>query len=66
MFEYEAFRELFASWKYKITLKKHWTNGSGWGMVKAMHDVVLTSIKANVQVANYFSMTIDEVTTLDN
>jgi hypothetical protein len=35
-------------------------------MVKTMHDVVFTSIKANVQVANYFSMSADEVTTLDN
>lgn len=38
----------FPSWKKKTTLKKKWTNGSGWGMAKAMHDVVLISIKANV------------------
>jgi hypothetical protein len=34
-------------------------------MVKAMHDVVLTSIRVNVQVANYFSVSANEVTTLD-
>jgi hypothetical protein len=54
MFEYEAFRESFSNLKVKNNHKKHWTNGSGWGMAKAMYDVVFTSIRANVQVANYF------------
>jgi hypothetical protein len=35
-------------------------------MAKTMHDDVLTSIRANVQVVNYFSMSVDEVITLDN
>ncbi len=66
MFKYEAFKELFSILKVKNSLKKYWTNGSGWGMVKAMHDVVFRSIRANVQVANYFFLSADEVTTLDN
>jgi hypothetical protein len=66
MFEYETFKELFSILKVKNNLKKHWTNGSGWGMAKAMHDVVLTSIRANVQVVSYFSMSANETITLDN
>jgi hypothetical protein len=46
--------------------KKHWTNGSGWGMVEAMHDVVLTSIKAIGQAINYFCVIANEEITLDN
>jgi len=35
-------------------------------MAKAMHHVVLTSIRANVQVINYFFVSAYEVITLDN
>jgi len=35
-------------------------------MAIVMHDVVLTSTKVVVQAINYFFVTIDEVTTLDN
>jgi hypothetical protein len=35
-------------------------------MAKAMHDIVLTSIRANVQVVSYFSMSANEMITLDN
>jgi hypothetical protein len=52
--------------KVKNNPIKHWTDGNGWGMAKIMHDVVLTSTKAITQVANYFSMNANEVTTLDN
>jgi hypothetical protein len=34
--------------------KKHWTNGSGWGMVKAMHDIIFTFIKTIMQGVNFF------------
>jgi hypothetical protein len=35
-------------------------------MVKAMHDVVLTSIKVILQATNYFLVNANEVITLDN
>jgi hypothetical protein len=35
-------------------------------MVEAMHDSVLTSIKVIMQVINYFFVSANEVTTLDN
>jgi hypothetical protein len=52
--------------KVKNNPRKNWTNGSGWGMAETMHDVVLTSTKVIRQVANYFSMSANEATTLDN
>jgi hypothetical protein len=61
-----ALRELFSILKVNNNPKKQWTNGSGWGMDVAMHDVVLTSTRAVVQAINYFFVTADEVTTLDN
>jgi hypothetical protein len=35
-------------------------------MAKKMHDVVLTSTKTIMQAANYFSMSANEATALDN
>jgi hypothetical protein len=38
----------------KNNFSKHWTYGSGWGMVEAMHDIILTSTKIVVQGAISF------------
>jgi hypothetical protein len=65
-FQYEALEELFSILKVKNNYRKHWIDGSGWGMAETMHYVVLTSTKVIMQVANYFSMNTDEVTTLDS
>jgi hypothetical protein len=35
-------------------------------MVEAMHDFILTSTKAIIQAINYFFVSANEVTTLDN
>jgi len=64
--KYEALKEFFSILKVKNNPRKHWIDGSGWGMAETMHDVVLTSIKAVTQATNYFSMSVDEATTLDN
>jgi hypothetical protein len=40
--------------KAKNNLKKHWTIGSGWGIVKAMHDIIFTFIKTIMQGAKFF------------
>jgi hypothetical protein len=59
-------RSFFSILKVKNNPRKHWIDWNGWGMVEAMHDVVLTSTKAIMQTINYFSMIADEATTLDN
>jgi hypothetical protein len=64
-FEFEVLRELYCILKVKNNLKKHWTYGSGWGMVEAMHDIILTSIRIVVQGANFFFVSVVEVIIVD-
>ena len=45
---------------------KHWTEGSGWEMAESLFNVVQARTKEVVSTAPYFSITCDEVTTLDN
>jgi hypothetical protein len=65
-FEFEALRELYCILKVKNNLKKHWTYGSGLGMVEAMHDIILTSTKIVVQGANFVFVSVYEVIIVDN
>ena len=45
---------------------KHWTEGSCWKMTESLFKVVQAKIKEVVSTVSYFSITCDEVTTLDN
>ncbi len=45
---------------------KHWTEGSDWEMAESLFNVVQTKRKEVVSTTPYFSITCDEVTTLDN
>jgi hypothetical protein len=45
---------------------KHWTEGSGWEMAESLFNIVQARTKEIVSTAPYFSITCDEVTTLDN
>ena len=46
--------------------RKHWSETSGWEMSEHLHACVLDALKAMVQSAKYISITVDEVTTIDN
>jgi hypothetical protein len=39
--DFESLNELFEFLKFANAPKKHWTDLSGWGMAKAMHNMVL-------------------------
>jgi hypothetical protein len=41
MIDFESLKELFEFLKFANAPKKHWTNSSGWGMARAMHNMVL-------------------------
>jgi hypothetical protein len=43
--DFESLKELIEFFNFVNAPKKHWTNSSGWGMAKAMHNMVL--IKTN-------------------
>jgi hypothetical protein len=47
-------------------LLKHWTERSGWKMAESLFNIVQARTKKVVSTALYFSITCDEVTTLDN
>jgi hypothetical protein len=45
---------------------KHWTEGAGWEMGESLLNVVQAKTKDIVNVVPYFSISCDEVTTVDN
>lgn len=47
-------------------LLKHWTEGSCWKITENLFKVVQAKIKEVVSTISYFSITCNEVTTLDN
>jgi hypothetical protein len=64
---FESLKELFEFLKFANDPKKHWTNSSGWGMAKSMHNMVL--IKTNESgfaTKHIVSNNCDETTILDN
>jgi hypothetical protein len=66
MTNFESLKELFKFLKLSNAPKKHWKNSSGWGMVRAMHNVILKQMKVVLQQSKFISINCDEVTTLDN
>ncbi len=45
MTNFESLKELFEFLKFVNAPKKHWTNSSGWGMARTMHNVILNKMK---------------------
>ncbi len=51
--------------KWKMFPKKLFDTSS-WGMVKALHAMLLEATKITFVIANYIVINVDEVTTIDN
>jgi hypothetical protein len=62
MRDFQGLKDLSIMLKVKHTPKKHWINSSGWGIV----DLLLQSIRNAINVVDFLSMNVDEVTTIDN
>jgi hypothetical protein len=45
---------------------KHWSYGSGWEMADYMFKQVLKQIQTIIGGANFLSLSVDEVTVVDN
>ena len=56
---------LFETLKLKNNPHHHWSDNSGWAMAEAIERVVLKRTKEVMQVANFFSLSCDEVTSVD-
>jgi hypothetical protein len=66
MIKFEMLKELNSLLGLKNNPRKHWTNTSGWGMAKSVHDVVLENTKIIVQKSRFFALNANELTTIDN
>jgi hypothetical protein len=66
MIEFVMLKDLYDLLRLKNNPKKHWINMSGWGMVESMHDVVLENKKTIVQEFGFSTLSVKEMTTIDN
>jgi len=56
----------FTMFKVKHTPNKHWTDYSGWGIVKSMNDLLLQSTCNIIIVVNFLFVNANKVTTIGN
>jgi hypothetical protein len=66
MLEYESHKDLLHFLILEENPKMHWIDNFGWAMVQQMHGIILEATKFVVGVAQYLSLTCDEVSTTDN
>ncbi len=66
MCDYECQQQLLRQLKVKNILRKHWSQTTSWEMSEHLHSFVLAALKSVVQVAHIISISVDEVTTIDN
>jgi hypothetical protein len=66
MYDYEREQYLLRHLKVKNVPRKHWSETSGWEMGEHVHGYVLAALKVVVQSARIISISVDEVTTVDN
>jgi hypothetical protein len=66
MTDYEACRELFMQLSIPNCPRKHWSASSGWEMADSMSEVLSTHTKKVLAEARFYSVSADEVTTVDH
>jgi len=66
MTEFESLKDLYLLLNVKNNLRKHWTNSNKWEMAKCMHKIVLQNTKTIVGDSTFFTLSVNEVTTIDN
>lgn len=67
MFEHKAHKDLFDFFNLEENHKLHWINTFSWVMVQLMHcGIDLKAIKFVVGIAQYLSLTCDEVNIINN
>lgn len=65
MLEYQALQPLFTFLGVPKMPKRHWSDGAGWELAECLYHQVQLKMQATLKGARYFSITCDEVTTLD-
>ena len=65
MTNYPSYRDVFSFLECPLIPFKHWSVSTGWGIVECLHVVVQNRVKLALQECQFFSLTCDEVTTVD-
>jgi hypothetical protein len=66
MSDYTAQKALFDVLNVPNQPRKHWSIGAGREIAESLEMVIANCTKANLQKANFVSLSCDEVTTVDN
>ncbi len=66
MIDFESLKEFFEFLKISNASKKHLKNSNGWGMARAMHNVVSRQMKMVLQQNIIISISCDKITIIDN
>ncbi len=64
--DYSRFERLLLRLKHPHTSDMHWSSTSAWGMVEALDSVALQQTASLIKAANFFSISMDEATTVHN
>jgi hypothetical protein len=66
MMNFEGLHDLFIILKVKHILKKRWSDFVGWDIAKSMNGLLWESIQNVIVAADFLSISVYEVTTIDN
>lgn len=66
MLEYESLNRLLNFLRVPHMPKKHWSDDSGWQMAEIMHAQINLKMMEVIKHAQFFAVTCDEVTSVDN
>lgn len=65
MLDYEAQKSVYQLLEVQRCPRKHWSDNAGWEIVECMDSILKKNIVEKIQRANYFSVSLDEVTAND-
>ena len=63
--DYPSYRDVLSFLECPLIPFKHWSVSTRWGIVECLHAVVQNRVKFALQECQFFSLTCDEVTTVD-
>ena len=65
MTDYPSYRDVLSFLECPLIPFKHWSISTGWEIAECLHAVVQNCVKLALQECQFFSLTCDEVTTVD-
>ena len=65
MTDYPSYPDVLSFLECPLIPFKHWSVSTGWGIAECVHVVVQNRVKLALQEYQFFSLTCDEVTTVD-